>query len=50
MHPNAENKFWQYDTNYWIQKLNTSHNGLWQTEAKQDIRKSINQKKLRVVF
>lgn len=31
----TENKFWQFDTKYWFQKLNSSENGLSQTAANQ---------------
>ena len=27
------NSFWQFDTNYWFKKLNSSPNGLSQTKA-----------------
>ena len=33
MQPTTENNFWQFDTNYWFKKLNSSEKGLSQNEA-----------------
>ena len=36
----SENKFWQYETNIWLQKLNSSYRGLSQKAADKTLRKS----------
>jgi Mg2+-importing ATPase len=45
MNTTPPNTFWQFDTNYWFQKLNSSANGLSQNEAEKIISQSSNQKK-----
>ena len=45
MQTSTENKFWQFDTNYWFQKLASSEKGLSQKEADTLLRNSGNHKK-----
>ena len=45
MESSNENKFWQFDTKYWFQKLASSENGLTQKAADTLLRNSGNQKK-----
>jgi len=37
---NSANKFWQYDTHFWLQKLNSSYRGLSQRSAEKILKKS----------
>ena len=45
MNTSPSNSFWQFDANYWFQKLNTSANGLSQNDAEKILAQSSNQKK-----
>lgn len=50
MQANTENKFWQFDTNYWFQKLSSSDKGLSQIDAATHFRNSGNHKKIESRF
>lgn len=50
MQATTENKFWQFDTNYWFQKLSSSDKGLSQKDADTLLRNSDNHKKIESRF
>lgn len=50
MQPTSDNKFWQFDPNYWFQKLNSSANGLSQKEAGRILLQSHNFKQQKSAF
>lgn len=50
MQATTENKFWQFDTNYWFQKLSSTDKGLSQKDADTLLRNSGNHKKIESRF
>ncbi len=50
MQVTTENKFWQFDTNYWFLKLSSSDKGLSQKDADTLLRNSGNHKKIESRF
>ena len=50
MQISQENNFWQFDINYWFQKLGSTENGLSETDAREILSQSSQFKKTKSVF
>ncbi|MCX6351373.1 MAG: HAD-IC family P-type ATPase, partial [Bacteroidetes bacterium] len=50
MEINSTNSFWQFDTNYWFQKLDSSNKGLTQNMADKILHQSVQKKRKKSVF